>query len=68
MGGRTIEANSILSHTLEEPARAVNDTSTFEEGNLLLGIQSAALDRTWQPEAGLFHDNKVKSRLATVGV
>lgn len=68
-GGRTIEADYILSHTLDnglELARAVNDTSTFEEGSLLLanGIQSAALNRTWQPEAGLFRDNKVKSRLA----
>ncbi|KAI0762627.1 hypothetical protein C8Q74DRAFT_1220538 [Fomes fomentarius] len=50
-GGRNIEANSILSHTLDS--------------GLELAGTSAALDHAWQPEAGLFRDNEVKSRLAT---
>ena len=62
MGGHNVEANAILFYTLNlgvELATLQNDsTSATRWAQFSAGIQAAAIPLLWQPDVGLFRDNK----------
>lgn len=71
MGGRNIEANAILYHTINlsiNLANALNDTELIANWTAVAaGIKSAANERLWVSSAGLYKDNETTTLMPQDG-